>query len=559
MPLRTSHKRRRSRVLLIVLAAAVLLMAAAAVLFVSTHVYLNGSMHSVRESSVSVPDADVAALQKLSRMKSLQSVNLESPQHDPDVIRSLSERFPDCSLSFQAVLSEGIIDSDCESVSVSNADDFHWIPYLKNLKSIYLNPVRLPADDSFLKAALACRSAMPGLNIYYSDGSPEDFLLNSSVLDYDFSDSDADRIEFILPFLPSGSSAILPDTLSQEDAELLVERYPDLSFLLHDKPADAESAVIPERMETDALLDLLSTYQNLSEIDLSGTLTDWEQIAAVSDRFPDATILFKTEIYGTEFTSDTEYLILDGIRIDDLSPIERLLPASQNLKQIDMCGCGVPDEEMAAFRDRYPDKKIVWTVDLKHWQLRTDATHFATWNRIKTDENGYIVTARNVGGNTSKSLAPLQYCTDLIALDLGHNKITDLSFLSGLKKLKYLIIALNEVTDLTPLSGLSELKYLEIFSNENIRDISPLSGLTKLEALCMSDTKVTDISPLYNNQALRRLYLQGYRFDKQAREEIAKALPDCTVLYKTLGSTGSDWRQSDYYPEMRKALGWKVD
>ena len=115
MPLRTSHKRRRSRVLLIVLAAAVLLMAAAAVLFVSTHVYLNGSMHSVRESSVSVPDADAAALQKLSRMKSLQSVNLESPQHDPDVIRSLSERFPDCSLSFQAVLSEGIIDSDSAS------------------------------------------------------------------------------------------------------------------------------------------------------------------------------------------------------------------------------------------------------------------------------------------------------------------------------------------------------------------------------------------------------------------------------------------------------------
>ena len=557
--MRTSHKRRRSRILWIFLAAAVLLMAAAAVLFVTTHVFLNGSIYSVRESSVSIPDADGGTLRKLSRMRGLQSVILKNPVGDPNDIRTLSDWFPDCHLSYQAVLSTGTADSDSKNVSVSRADDFLWLPYLKNLESVYLKPSGLPADESFQREALAFKNSRPDLKLYYSDGSSPDFLLNSSLSDYDFSAFDADTIEFILPFLPYGSTVVLPDAILREEADRMLEQYSGISFMLHDKPADAESAVVTEQMNTDALFDLLASYDNLTEIDLSGIVTDWEQIATVSERYPEATILFKTEVYGTGLTSDTEYLVLDGIKIDDLSPIERVLPAAQKLTQIDMCGCGVPDEEMAAFRDRYPDKKIVWTVDLKHWQLRTDATHFATWNRIKTDENGYIVTARNVGGNTSKSLAPLQYCTDLIALDLGHNKITDLSFLSGLKKLKYLIIALNEVTDLTPLSGLSELKYLEIFSNENIKDISPLSGLTKLEALCMSDTKVTDISPLYNNQALRRLYLQGYRFDKQAREEIAKALPDCTVLYKTLGSTGSDWRQSDYYPEMRKALGWKVD
>jgi Leucine-rich repeat (LRR) protein len=31
-------------------------------------------------------------------------------------------------------------------------------------------------------------------------------------------------------------------------------------------------------------------------------------------------------------------------------------------------------------------------------------------------------------------LAPLQYCTDLDYLDLGHNKITDLSFVHNLPK-----------------------------------------------------------------------------------------------------------------------------
>ena len=557
--MRTSYKRSGVRILWVSLAAVFLLLAAGAVLFALTHVYLDESIYSVRETSVNVRKPDERTMRQLSRMKDLQSVVLDDPVADPDEIKSLFDLLPDCSLSFHALLSNGAVDSACEAVSISRSDDFLWLPYLKNLKTVCFDPAGLPADVPYLQAALALESVSPELELTYRDGSENGIRLNPPGMDYDFSLLDADQMEFVLPFLPSGSSVTLPETLPQEVLDAALERYPQISFLLHDMPADAETAVISELTDTDALLNTLSSYRNLTQIDLSGFESEWEQVAAVSERFPDAEMLFRTELYGTEITSDTEYLILDGIKIDDLSPIERLIPAARQLTQIDMCGCGIPDEEMAALRERNPDVKIVWTVDLKHWMLRTDATSFATWNRIKTDENGYIVTARNVGGNTSKSLAPLQYCTDLVALDLGHNKITDLSFLSGLTKLRYLIIALNEVTDLTPLSSLTELKYLEIFSNENITDISPLSGLTKLEALCMSDTKVTDISPLYDNHALRRLYLQGYRFDKQARAEIADALPDCTVLYKSLGSTGSDWRQCDYYPEMRKALGWKVD
>ena len=559
MPLRTSHKRRRSRFPWIILAVSVLLLAAAAVLFVNSNVFLNGSLHSVHETSLTIPDADASALRGIARMKELKSLVIEEPVNDPGTVEKLYDLLPACSVSFHAVLSGGSVDSECESVSVSDSSDFRWLPCLKKLKTVNLAPVRLPADDAFVQAALSYIRSAPVTELFFADGSPEGFRLYPGEADPDCSAMDPGQVDFILPFLADGSTVILPDSISQDGIDSLLERYPVVSFVFRDQPAAEETALIEELTDTETLLDQLSSFRNLKTVDLSAFNANWEQIAAVSELYPDSEILFRTELYGREVTSDTEYLILDGIRVEDLSPLERILPAARNLLQIDMCGCGVPDEEMAAFRDRNPGRKIVWTVDLKHWTVRTDITHFATWNRIKTDENGLIVTARNVGGNTSRSLAPLQYCTDLVALDLGHNKITDLSFLSGLKNLKYLIIALNEVTDLTPLSGLSELKYLEIFSNENITDISPLSNLKKLEALCMSDTKVTDLSPLYGNQALRRLYLQGYRFDKKARAEIAKELPDCTVLYKALGSTGSDWRQCDYYTEMRKALGWKID
>ena len=557
--MRTSKKRSRTLFLWIALAAAVLITAACAVLFARTKVRLNGRTVSVTDTSVSIPQADESTLQKLSRMKNLESLVLENVVDDPETLGRLSALLHGCSISFRADLSNGTVESDAESVSVSDADDFRFLPYLKNLKSVRLEPTLLPADDAFIRSAMSFIKQNPDIELIYGNGCDEGFLLHPAETINDCSGMNTDQIGFIVPFLPEGSTVILPDAVSEEDLSGMPEAYPGIAFLFPDVPAVMETAVITEQTDTETLLDNLASYGNLETVDLSAINTDWEQIAAVSDRYPDAEILFRTELFGKELTSDTELLVLDGIRIEDLSPIERILPAARNLRQIDMCGCGVPDEEMAAFRERNPNTKIVWTVDLKHWTVRTDITHFATWNRIKMDENGLIVTARNVGGNTSRSLAPLQYCTDLVALDLGHNKITDLNFLSGLVNLKYLIIALNEVTDLTPLSGLSELKYLEIFSNENITDISPLSNLKKLEALCMSDTKVTDISPLYGNQALRRLYLQGYRFDRDARAEIAEKLPDCTVLYKTLGSTGSDWRQCDYYPEMRKALGWKID
>ena len=69
----------------------------------------------------------------------------------------------------------------------------------------------------------------------------------------------------------------------------------------------------------------------------------------------------------------------------------------------------------------------------------------------------------------------LKYCTDLRALDIGHQAITDLSVIGEhLTELRVLIIADNKVTDLTPLSNLRHLHYLEFFVNR-VSDLSPLA------------------------------------------------------------------------------------
>ena len=304
------------------------------------------------------------------------------------------------------------------------------------------------------------------------------------------------------------------------------------------------SSAIPERMQGPA--------------DISACAVSKETLIAILKAYPETRIRFMLEPYGVIVDTADELLVLDGITVTDLEPLKEIVPYLKNLREIDMCGCGIDDETMDALRTLLNPVKVVWTVDLRHWQLRTDATHFATWD-YAVDEDGYIYTAKNVTKNTSKSLEPLKYCTELVALDLGHNKVTDISFLAGLKNLKYLIIALNEIKDISPLSGLTELKYLEIFNNE-ISDITPLAKLPKLEALYMTAIPVKDISCLYGSKTLKLLYLEGFRFDNTARKEIGAALLNCNVIYRKPDTNGSRaWRIHPYYKEMRRALGWRVD
>ena len=64
---------------------------------------------------------------------------------------------------------------------------------------------------------------------------------------------------------------------------------------------------------------------------------------------------------------------------------------------------------------------------------------------------------------TSADIEVLKYCTDLQALDLGHQAITDISVIGDyLTQLRILILVDNKVNDLTPLSKLKHLHYLEL-------------------------------------------------------------------------------------------------
>ena len=136
------------------------------------------------------------------------------------------------------------------------------------------------------------------------------------------------------------------------------------------------------------------------------------------------------------------------------------------------------------------------TLEINGLKIRPGMTAFSTLKGRQ--EPRY--TAEDVAGPLT------EYCPDLLALDLGHNDVSDLSFLKAWPKLRRLIIVDSKtpVTDISALAELDDLEYVELFM-QNITDISALAGKTRLIDLNLAHNDIADLTPLYSCTGLKRL------------------------------------------------------
>jgi hypothetical protein len=244
-----------------------------------------------------------------------------------------------------------------------------------------------------------------------------------------------------------------------------------------------------------------------------------------------------------ELNESTETLDLTKIKITDIDELRRVLSWLPKLTHTEMVDCGIDNETMAALRDEFPEKGIVWEISLGFWgKLRTDATAYTTRSSKTKDEMKYRLT--------SEKLQPIQYCTDLVALDLGHQRIEDISCLAGLTKLQILILADNRISDLTPLSGMHDLIYLELFMNR-ISDVSPLSGLTNLKDLNICTNYISDLTPFYSLTSLERLWYSNNKFTVEDHNALQAQLPNCICDRTVWDETAHGWREHERYFWMR--------
>lgn len=241
--------------------------------------------------------------------------------------------------------------------------------------------------------------------------------------------------------------------------------------------------------------------------------------------------------------ADSEYLDLGRVTVgrDDFERFYDYLDQFPNLKKVDMFASTVREAEADAMTARFPQVDFGWTMKVGGYTVRTDDTSFSTRHGNESTRFGW------------ETFRMLLYCKNLKALDLGHNRIDDLSFLYDLPQLKVLILADNKISDLTPIAFQKELEYIELFRNE-IMDLSPLSGLEHLVDLNLVFNRIEDLSPLEKITSLERLWVNHYNsynvdtaMDQESLAKLKEALPGTLVDTTAVSPTGNGWRKHPRY------------
>ncbi len=207
-----------------------------------------------------------------------------------------------------------------------------------------------------------------------------------------------------------------------------------------------------------------------------------------------------------------------------------------NLKRVDMFATQIDRDHVSLLENALPGVAFGWKLQLMKYKnkhiVRTDADYFSTLHGQCPNHN-------------DSDFLLIGYCTGLLALDLGHNYLKDLSFLRNMPRLRVLILGENPtLKNIDPISELRDLEYLELFTC-GITDISPLAKLPNLTDLNLCNNKVQDWRPLKEMKQLRRLWISGMcakKMTAEERRELQEALPDTEIVFSSKSPTSGGWR-----------------
>jgi len=299
---------------------------------------------------------------------------------------------------------------------------------------------------------------------------------------------------------------------------------------------------------TESAADILALAElpELTYVDATRS-GEFAALAQLLEAKPDCVVDYTVDLAGTPVKSSDEAVVLEG----DKPPVEELiaqLAYLPNLARVDIQALNYPDSDCIAVTEAFPDKKIVWVVHFGRWAVPTDAVCFSTLNGDGAWTRG-----------NDETFAPLfKYCTDLVALDLGHNSLSDMTPIGELTQLQVLILGDNPtIRDATPLKSLTNLRYMEFFMANQVEDYTWLNGMTKMKDLCIGFCGgLNDISFVKNMPELEMGWFPGDGLSLEQREMAKEARPETQFLFvpSRVSSTSDGWRRSDDNVAIRKAF-----
>ena len=252
------------------------------------------------------------------------------------------------------------------------------------------------------------------------------------------------------------------------------------------------------------------------------------------------------QLQGLVVPLDTERIDFRNMKVQNYDALKGFLFSLPALTHVDMYATPISGAQADELTELFPGITFGWTLRIRckdhNHDIRTDATAFSTLHNKRSPKH------------TSDDFRMLKYCKNLLALDIGHNRVTDLDFLYDLPNLRVLIIAINDITDITPLNSLPDLEYAEIFKNR-ITDLRPLMHLSKLVDLNIGFNSISDWTPLFGMCGLERLWIYsssiygagGRRtLTDQVVSDLRMNLPN-TYIDSTHYPTTGGWREHPRY------------
>lgn len=418
-------------------------------------------------------------LDQVARLENLTSLDIRDTGIDIDEYETLAQALPGCHILWSVPFQGGYLDSETESIVLTA-----------------LSEEELALLDHLTALSQVDGTGCPDVEVLYALGQrrPECHVTYS--LTVQGVECPVDAAELTLP------------TVNGEDMALLRRHIPGLQTL---------------------------TLTDMQE-DPAGLLTLMEEN-------PDITFWWDTELMGVTVNSQATFLDFSDIVIEDPQSLEALVTRLPRLTQMDMCRCGISNEDMDAMNRRHDTIKFVWELDFGIVQYRTDITSLMPWK-----DDLWI---------NSENVHLLYYLTDLECLDLGHQSVRDCGFVANMPQMRYLLLGDTQISSIEPLRGLENIVYLEIFLT-NVRDYTPLLELKNLEALnlCYTYGDPDVVAQLTWVDYIRWIFDVNSAIPESRKEELRQQMPDTLLeLDNNLSSTGGMWRQTKHYFDMRDMLG----
>ena len=466
-------------------------------------------------------------------------LDLQAEEISCDTFEKLDRRLPGCTILWNVPFQDGYYPNYTEEITISELtdEDVARLDYFPQLKKIHAETCR----DYDQLLALYQRRKDCEVSYQVNIGGRAYPQNSKKVLAPELTEEDAARLCYLPQLQELDATGCLDYPLLMK----LEQEHPEwkitYSILIGGQEYDMGlTDLSAENASYEELVGALTVMKELKTITLTNPKATGEELIQLRKDYPNVTIRWNLQVLDRLISDDVEEVDISNLKLKDVSEAEQIAGYFPNITKLIMSDCGIDDETMAAFREeKRSEYKVVWTVYMtKKCKARTDDTMFMPIKQLEwyfqDDDSG-----------------PLKYCEDMIAIDLGHSRVRDISFVAYMPHLKYLILADTDVRDLTPLSNCKELVWLEIGWCA-IESYEPLVECTALEDLNLGRT-FADPEPISRMTWLKNLWCMER--SSAVQYNWRQALPDTRIVGVGNDVVAYGWRKLPNYYKMRDALG----